>query len=238
MTVNSFLADGGDNFVVLRRRTDRLGGEVDLDALVTYFGIELARVARARRTESASSRRSSHHSRPSSSSAGRWTTVRVMFQATSPPCRVLGWSDDVARAPGWLTCPNGVQTRLDISPTPLGTLEEVEDVVDEIKRRCSSSLRRARCRRRPRAGSAASSPADHCQTLAGTLAAGATAVTKSLMLSRVSDQIDESNDPPGQAGIPPRWPSSTGLLLLSMVGLGSRSSPRRVMARIVAPAAT
>jgi 5'-nucleotidase len=39
VTVNSFLADGGDNFSVLVDGTDRLGGEVDLDALVTYFGI-------------------------------------------------------------------------------------------------------------------------------------------------------------------------------------------------------
>ena len=38
VTVNSFLADGGDNFFVLAQGTDRLGGEVDLDALVTYFG--------------------------------------------------------------------------------------------------------------------------------------------------------------------------------------------------------
>ncbi|UCF28944.1 MAG: bifunctional metallophosphatase/5'-nucleotidase [Chloroflexota bacterium] len=38
VTVNSFLADGGDNFSVLTEGTDRLGGEVDLDALVTYFG--------------------------------------------------------------------------------------------------------------------------------------------------------------------------------------------------------
>jgi 5'-nucleotidase len=38
VTVNSFLADGGDNFSVLVDGTDRLGGEVDLDALVTYFG--------------------------------------------------------------------------------------------------------------------------------------------------------------------------------------------------------
>jgi 5'-nucleotidase len=37
VTVNSFLADGGDNFVVLREGTDRLGGEIDLDALVAYF---------------------------------------------------------------------------------------------------------------------------------------------------------------------------------------------------------
>ncbi|MDH3248718.1 MAG: bifunctional metallophosphatase/5'-nucleotidase [Acidimicrobiia bacterium] len=37
VTVNSFLADGGDNFSVLVDGTDRLGGEVDLDALVTYF---------------------------------------------------------------------------------------------------------------------------------------------------------------------------------------------------------
>ncbi|MDH3189650.1 MAG: bifunctional metallophosphatase/5'-nucleotidase [Acidimicrobiia bacterium] len=39
VTVNSFLADGGDNFFVLTEGTDRLGGEVDLDALVTYFGL-------------------------------------------------------------------------------------------------------------------------------------------------------------------------------------------------------
>ena len=38
VTVNSFLADGGDNFSVLIGGTNRLGGEVDLDALVTYFG--------------------------------------------------------------------------------------------------------------------------------------------------------------------------------------------------------
>jgi 5'-nucleotidase len=38
ITVNSFLADGGDNFSVLVDGTNRLGGEVDLDALVTYFG--------------------------------------------------------------------------------------------------------------------------------------------------------------------------------------------------------
>jgi 5'-nucleotidase len=37
VTVNSFLADGGDNFVVLRQGTDRLGGDVDLDALTKYF---------------------------------------------------------------------------------------------------------------------------------------------------------------------------------------------------------
>jgi 5'-nucleotidase len=39
VTVNSFLADGGDNFSVLVDGTDRLGGEIDLDALVTYFGL-------------------------------------------------------------------------------------------------------------------------------------------------------------------------------------------------------
>jgi 5'-nucleotidase len=38
VTVNSFLAEGGDNFFILTHGTDRLGGEVDLDALVTYFG--------------------------------------------------------------------------------------------------------------------------------------------------------------------------------------------------------
>ncbi len=37
VTVNSFLADGGDNFTALRQGTDRLGGAVDTDALTDYF---------------------------------------------------------------------------------------------------------------------------------------------------------------------------------------------------------
>ncbi len=37
VTVNSFLADGGDNFFVLREGTDRLGGAVDTDAFEAYF---------------------------------------------------------------------------------------------------------------------------------------------------------------------------------------------------------
>jgi 5'-nucleotidase len=37
VTVNSFLADGGDSFPVLKEGTDRLGGEVDTDALEKYF---------------------------------------------------------------------------------------------------------------------------------------------------------------------------------------------------------
>ena len=37
VTVNSFLADGGDGFSVLLGGTDRLGGDIDLDALVAYF---------------------------------------------------------------------------------------------------------------------------------------------------------------------------------------------------------
>lgn len=37
VTVNSFLADGGDNFLVLREGTERLGGAVDTDALEAYF---------------------------------------------------------------------------------------------------------------------------------------------------------------------------------------------------------
>ena len=37
VTVNSFLADGGDNFTVLKDGTDRLGGEVDTDAFEKYF---------------------------------------------------------------------------------------------------------------------------------------------------------------------------------------------------------
>ena len=37
VTVNSFLADGSDNFSVLTGGTKRLGGEVDTDAFEKYF---------------------------------------------------------------------------------------------------------------------------------------------------------------------------------------------------------
>ncbi|HET9656856.1 MAG TPA: bifunctional metallophosphatase/5'-nucleotidase [Kineosporiaceae bacterium] len=38
VTVNSFLADGGDGFLELRNGTNRLGGGVDLDAFTAYLG--------------------------------------------------------------------------------------------------------------------------------------------------------------------------------------------------------
>lgn len=38
ITVNNFLAGGGDGFSVLTMGTDLLTGEIDLEALVTYFG--------------------------------------------------------------------------------------------------------------------------------------------------------------------------------------------------------
>jgi 5'-nucleotidase len=37
VTVNSFLADGGDNFSVLKTGVDRTGGSLDIDAFVNYF---------------------------------------------------------------------------------------------------------------------------------------------------------------------------------------------------------
>ena len=37
VTVNSFLADGGDGFPVLKEGTDRLGGAVDTDAFEDYL---------------------------------------------------------------------------------------------------------------------------------------------------------------------------------------------------------
>ena len=37
VTVNSFLADGGDGFSILTEGAERTGGEIDLDALVSYF---------------------------------------------------------------------------------------------------------------------------------------------------------------------------------------------------------
>jgi 5'-nucleotidase len=36
VTVNSFMASGGDNFTVLVSGTNRVGGDVDLDALIAY----------------------------------------------------------------------------------------------------------------------------------------------------------------------------------------------------------
>jgi 5'-nucleotidase len=36
-TVNSFLADGGDGFVLLREGRNRLGGELDIDALTALL---------------------------------------------------------------------------------------------------------------------------------------------------------------------------------------------------------
>jgi 5'-nucleotidase len=37
VTMNSFLADGGDNFSVFKLGTDQLGGEVDVDAMESHF---------------------------------------------------------------------------------------------------------------------------------------------------------------------------------------------------------
>lgn len=37
ITVNSYLADGGDNFIVLKEGRDRLVGELDIEALEAYF---------------------------------------------------------------------------------------------------------------------------------------------------------------------------------------------------------
>ena len=39
VTVNSFLAGGGDGFTLLGEGTERTGGMIDLDALVAYFSI-------------------------------------------------------------------------------------------------------------------------------------------------------------------------------------------------------
>ena len=37
MTVNNFMADGGDGFFVLRQGTNRIGGLEDLQALEAYL---------------------------------------------------------------------------------------------------------------------------------------------------------------------------------------------------------
>jgi 5'-nucleotidase len=38
VTVNSFLAGGGDGFTVLRDAVDRTAGDLDIEALVAYLG--------------------------------------------------------------------------------------------------------------------------------------------------------------------------------------------------------
>jgi 5'-nucleotidase len=38
VTVNAFLAGGGDGFTILRAGTNRVSGPVDLDALVAFLG--------------------------------------------------------------------------------------------------------------------------------------------------------------------------------------------------------
>ncbi len=37
VTMNNFLATGGDGFIVFNEGTNALGGAVDIDALVDYF---------------------------------------------------------------------------------------------------------------------------------------------------------------------------------------------------------
>jgi 5'-nucleotidase len=37
ITVNSFLAEGGDGFALLRQGADRKGGGQDIDALIAYL---------------------------------------------------------------------------------------------------------------------------------------------------------------------------------------------------------
>ena len=37
VTVNAFLADGGDGFAILKSGTDRVPGGLDLDALLDWF---------------------------------------------------------------------------------------------------------------------------------------------------------------------------------------------------------
>ena len=37
MTVNSYMAEAGDRYSVLADGTERLGGALDLDALIAYF---------------------------------------------------------------------------------------------------------------------------------------------------------------------------------------------------------
>ena len=55
VTVNSFLAEGGDGFEQFRAGTERLGGALDVDALIAWLGatptLEVPRTARVQRLE-------------------------------------------------------------------------------------------------------------------------------------------------------------------------------------------
>ena len=39
VTMNNFMADGGDNYTVFKLCADPLGGEVDIDAFARYLGV-------------------------------------------------------------------------------------------------------------------------------------------------------------------------------------------------------
>ena len=52
VTVNNYLADGGDGFVAFKQGTDRLTGIYDVDALYEYFRKPTARSRRAPPTAS------------------------------------------------------------------------------------------------------------------------------------------------------------------------------------------
>ena len=45
VTANVFLAEGGDGFTVFKSGTDRLTGDIDLDALVAYLGANSSAVS-------------------------------------------------------------------------------------------------------------------------------------------------------------------------------------------------
>ena len=48
LTVNSFMAEGGDGFELLKQGRNRLGGVLDLEALVAFLASRPAPVAAAR----------------------------------------------------------------------------------------------------------------------------------------------------------------------------------------------
>ena len=47
MTVNNFMADGGDGYTTLVKGTNRLGGAQDIDALTAYFAANFKTTAYA-----------------------------------------------------------------------------------------------------------------------------------------------------------------------------------------------
>ena len=93
VTVNSFLADGGDNYGILTQGTDRVPGNVDTDAFENYLVANPAGITPGAEPHHAAFRRSSAggggFAAPPAlrSVASRGWSPRAFATVSAPPCR-------------------------------------------------------------------------------------------------------------------------------------------------------